>query len=108
MSKPKTDFQKMMSNYSHSYESSKYQVLYEKDDLFLESWDGGDVVLMKRMSNGMAYKLGSYWNLEDAKVALEDYAGGDSYYCEQDSFDFEDENFGDECYVTEYYRGEYE
>ena len=107
MSKPKSDFQKMMNNYSHSFESSKYQVLYEKDDMFLESWDGGEVRFMKKNKNGMAFMLGSYYNFRDAKVALDDYAGGDNYYCQQD-FDFEDENFGDECYVTEYYRGEYE
>ena len=73
-----------------SYESSKYEVLYEKGNLFLESWDKGE-----------------YWNFEDAKVALEDYAGGDNYYCQRDNLE-EDENFGDECYVTDYYRGEYE
>jgi hypothetical protein len=90
-----------------SHESSKYQVLFEKGNLYLESWDKGAVFLMKRMSNGMAYNLGEYWNFEDAKVALEDYAGGDNYYCQKDYYE-DDENFGDECYVTNYYRGEYE
>ena len=87
-----------------SYESSKYEVLFEKGDLYLESWDKGAVFLMKRMTNGSAYCLGEYWNFEDAKSALElsHYRDG----CKADDF-ASDENFGDECYVTEYYRGEY-
>ena len=90
--------------HKNSYESSKYEVLMKKGNLFLECWNKGTIFLMSKMSNGMTYCLGEYWNLEDAKNALEEKLPvRHNFYSET-----EDENFGDECYVTEYYRGEYE
>jgi hypothetical protein len=88
--------------HENSFESKKYEVLFTKGDLHLESWNKGAVFLMRTMKNGPSYCLGEFWNFKDAKAELE------SLYEEKEDDFPSDENFGDECYVAEYYRGEYE